>query len=322
LLPIVFSLYPIDLSRYETIGLQRSCGKGIFDYIGFLVVSLQLPILIYLYENKVRGNYVERSMRKRQLILMLREMGLGGFSDETEETLEAILRDENRKKWLKDAHSARNKSTGRLVRRPRQEQDAPLPDDESEPATTSEEDKDKTDRPNPKEAGPLREYSESQSDPGRLTPLPEPASSPDPDKPISDTPVFDRTADIEKIVLRRAAGHCELCEVLESELDQAAGQKLEACSFGPAENVAVKALKTMAALCPACADQIRSDPSPVVIKALTRKARGKIISDTAVSKKRKVAPPKKEQAVPSERYRNARPGYKRGKERGGDGKTR
>ena len=224
---------------------------------------------------------MEKPVNRRQLIGMLREMGVQGVSGETLESLEAILKDENRKRWLKDATAARNERAAGIVRRRRKGETPSLPEGESDPVTKREESG--TGFPNPVEAQRMREAAMTRSAPLRLEADPE--SDP---APRHEGPVFDRIADVEKSVLRRAGGRCELCDEPEISEGQGIGRELEVCSFAAPEERAAKNIKTVAVLCPACAERIRMDASPADIKKLTRKARGKIISHTAVSKKKPV----------------------------------
>lgn len=224
---------------------------------------------------------MEKQVTRRQLIGMLREMGVQGVTGETLESLEAILKDENRKRWLKDATDARNERSDGIVRRRRKAEVPSVPEGESEPGTRPGEKESDTGFPNPMEAKRMRETAMARYAPSRV----ETHSESDP-TPRHGAPVFDRTADVEKSVLRRAGGRCELCDEPEIAGRQGTGIELEACSFAAPEERAVKNIKTVAVLCQVCAERIRMGASQADIKKLTRKARGKIISHTAVSKKK------------------------------------
>jgi hypothetical protein len=218
---------------------------------------------------------VESAKTRKQLIGMLREMGVQGVSGESLEALESILKDENRKRWLKDATRARNQRPDGIIRRRRTAEDAPVADGDPISETGAGEEETDTISLEPVADRRGRDAVRAGDDPGRLEPIPEPEHTHQ-----NEDPFFDRTADTDKYVLRRADGRCELCDTPET------GQGLESCFFGDPEVGAARGLKTVAALCPVCAEKIRSGILPADLKLLTRKARGKVITDVPVSKKK------------------------------------
>jgi hypothetical protein len=190
-------------------------------------------------------------MGKRQLQDMLREMGVPYPSDATEETLAEILKNENRKQWMKSSASRGVKIKKKNEPKPHEAQrTAPKP---VRGVKTESIFKRPIQRVGHKATSHRLIQKESH---------PPEASAPEPQK------------ELEKLSPAEAAGICDLCE--KSAHESAA--KLTAYSFS--DQVASR---NLVALCPDCLAKVKTQGAGKDIRVLKRKARKRANANLQVS---------------------------------------
>lgn len=212
------------------------------------------------------------ALTKQQLQETLREMGVENIADLTLEELKATLQKENRRRWLQAAGLGAGRREGRLVRRRARAKTPELPADEAAPPATATTAKTPERPPRPDRPLAREPFMRGRARGAMARPKAAPV----------DAPIFDRSKDVEAIVLRRAGGFCELCDRPEDAFAANDGPGLQPYFFGDGAAGELKRIKTMAAVCPACLTRLRTEALPNDLKKLKRQARRKLISKVAV----------------------------------------
>ena len=203
-------------------------------------------------------------------------MGVPYPADADEETLKQILERENSARWLERARRAREE--GRSVIRKRKSEPGPVhesPGEEPEPY-----------RPKSESGSDRRRVQHkyrtaSVTDRGKAIPSVEESDSPE--APPLHSPTFDPVRDVDALVLRRAAGVCELCEIPESDNQRGTTTGLTPVFIDALLDGMTKTLKNVAALCPDCVARLKNGLDLADAKKLRRMARRKVISNVVVS---------------------------------------
>lgn|GEM_PF-6212518 len=218
-------------------------------------------------------------LTRRQLRQTLREMGVHYPADANEDELKQILERENSRRWLERARQVTKE--GRQVIRKRRPGHAPDDDSTGQMPAIGR----RSAAPDP--VGRNSEPGSSGRPDAAMRQKPGPvASDPDSDIPAHN-PTFDPIRDVDALVLRRAAGVCELCEMT-VPVDRSGSQAgLRPFSFDQSQADAVRTLKNVAALCPDCVALVRAGLDTADSKKLRRMSRRKIISKVIVSKRPK-----------------------------------
>ena len=203
-------------------------------------------------------------------------MGVPYPADADEETLKQILERENSARWLERARRATEE--GRSVIRKRRLEPAPVHESSGE------------------ESEPYRPKSESDSGrrqthrkhrtadvTDRRNAIPSVEESDSPAAPPVHSPTFNPVRDVDALVLRRAAGVCELCEIPEPDNQRGTPAGLTPVFIDPLQDGTTKTLKNVAALCPDCIARLKNGLDLADAKKLRRMARRKVISNVVVS---------------------------------------
>jgi len=220
-------------------------------------------------------------LTRRQLLQTLREMGVNYPADANEDELKQILERENSRRWLERAQ--RVAKDGRQVIRKRRPKQAPTADSTGQMPAIGR----RSAAPDP--VGRYSEPGKSGRPEAAMPQKPEPVA-PESDSAIpAHDPTFDPIRDVDALVLRRATGVCELCEMT-VPVDRSGSQAgLRPFFFDPSQADAVRTLKNVAALCPDCVARVRAGLDTADSKKLRRMSRRKIISKVIVSKRPKAA---------------------------------
>lgn len=219
---------------------------------------------------------MEIRLTRNQLLETLREMGVHYPADADEETLKQILERENSARWLERAQRAREE--GRSVIRKRRSE--PAPSDES----PGEEPEPRRLKP---ESGSGRRHPERKDRPAGVTEhrgAKSPVEESDlPAAPPVHSPTFNPVRDVDALVLIRAAGVCELCEMPESDNRRGTPAGLTPVFIDPLQDGTTKTLKNVAALCPDCMARLKNGLDLADAKKLRTMARRKVISNVVIS---------------------------------------
>ena len=203
-------------------------------------------------------------------------MGVDYPADADEETLKQILERENSARWLERAQRAREE--GRSVIRKRRPAEAPSnasSGEEPEPHRPIPES-----RSNRRQAQPKTRTAGAKEHRKTIRSAEE---SDSPTAPPAHSPTFNPVRDVDALVLRRAAGVCELCEIPEFDDRRGTTIALTPVVIDPTDGETTKTLKNVAALCPDCMARLKNGLDTADAKKLRRMARRKVISNVVVS---------------------------------------
>lgn len=201
-------------------------------------------------------------MEKRQLLQMLREMGVPYPPDATEATLVEILKRENQKQWTKASKSRAVKIKKKTAPKPAQTEPAGSKPIRSRP------------KANPVFKRPIQRVEHKVPSPETIRKASSIALDPSREPQIPGDPAFDPSMNSGEPSPAGAAGTCDLCE----QSAQASGTTLAAYAF--ADQVTSK---NTVFLCPDCISRVRDQSDDREIRSLKRKARKRANSKLQIS---------------------------------------
>jgi 5-methylcytosine-specific restriction enzyme A len=221
------------------------------------------------------------TLSKLEIQQMLREMNVKFHADDTYEELKQRLQQENHSLWLKSMSRNRPPAGGTekiLVRKRKKEDsrqdraDGP-PDSPIDPKIPVK----RLKRPateDPRRSDSIyRSHSIEKPSPGKQW-----------KSAAEGTEPFNRKKHVFETVLRRARMSCERCGITPDP--GSAAVQLEPYYILPLSQGGEESIKNVVALCPACRDAMRAQPSPKAIKDLKRRTRSKLYGSLQVVRKK------------------------------------
>ena len=201
-------------------------------------------------------------MEKRQLLQMLREMGVPYPPDATEATLVEILKSENQKQWTKASKS-------RVVKIKKKTEPEP---DKTE--TAGSKPIRRLPKTNPVFKRPIQRVDHKVPSLGTIRKASSKTLDPSREPQIPGDPAFDPSMNSGEPSPAGAAGTCDLCE----QSAHASGTTLTAYAF--ADQVTSK---NTVFLCPDCISKVKNQADGREIRILKRKARKRANSMLQIS---------------------------------------